>query len=134
MAPAIKEEQHVDENKDVMDVDEETSEVEEQEESDEEMDEEPDLAVSADKIEIRIYHIFISIIVMFSPDVDFCGYSIPHPSVAKMNVRIQTTEKTNAIEALKTGLSNLHELVSHVRDAYAEDLEKANYVEFEEIA
>lgn len=25
-----------------------------------------------------------------SPDVEFCGYSIPHPSEAKMNVRIQT--------------------------------------------
>ncbi len=27
---------------------------------------------------------------MFSPEVEFCGYSIPHPSEAKMNVRIQT--------------------------------------------
>ncbi len=26
----------------------------------------------------------------YSPDVEFCGYSIPHPSEAKMNVRIQT--------------------------------------------
>ena len=25
-----------------------------------------------------------------SPDVEFCGYSIPHPSEAKMNLRIQT--------------------------------------------
>ena len=25
-----------------------------------------------------------------SPSVEFCGYSIPHPSEAKMNVRIQT--------------------------------------------
>jgi DNA-directed RNA polymerase I and III subunit RPAC2 len=25
-----------------------------------------------------------------SPEVEFCGYSIPHPSEAKMNVRIQT--------------------------------------------
>lgn len=59
MAPAIKKEDEkpvaVDQE-DQMDVDE-TSEVEEQEEeeeenSDEEMDEEPDLVVSADKIEI----------------------------------------------------------------------------------
>jgi DNA-directed RNA polymerase I and III subunit RPAC2 len=28
-----------------------------------------------------------------SSQVDFCGYSIPHPSEAKMNVRIQTTGK-----------------------------------------
>ncbi|RUS18097.1 hypothetical protein BC937DRAFT_89150, partial [Endogone sp. FLAS-F59071] len=25
------------------------------------------------------------------PEVDYCGYSIPHPSEAKMNIRIQTT-------------------------------------------
>ena len=25
-----------------------------------------------------------------SPDVEFCGYSIPHPSEDKMNIRIQT--------------------------------------------
>jgi DNA-directed RNA polymerase I and III subunit RPAC2 len=28
--------------------------------------------------------------VVLSPDVEFCGYSIPHPSEAKMNLRIQT--------------------------------------------
>jgi DNA-directed RNA polymerases I and III subunit RPAC2 len=25
-----------------------------------------------------------------SPDVEFCAYSIPHPSEPKMNIRIQT--------------------------------------------
>ncbi|KAL4941428.1 DNA-directed RNA polymerase [Aspergillus oleicola] len=28
--------------------------------------------------------------IMKNPDVEFCGYTIPHPSEAKMNVRIQT--------------------------------------------
>jgi hypothetical protein len=28
--------------------------------------------------------------MLYSPDVEFCGYSIPHPSEAKMNLRIQT--------------------------------------------
>lgn len=27
---------------------------------------------------------------MISPDVELCGYSIPHPSETKMNIRIQT--------------------------------------------
>jgi DNA-directed RNA polymerase subunit L len=27
---------------------------------------------------------------IYSPDVEFCGYSIPHPSEAVMNLRIQT--------------------------------------------
>ncbi|KAI9797522.1 MAG: RNA polymerase subunit AC19 [Piccolia ochrophora] len=42
-----------------------------------------------------------------SPDVEFCGYSIPHPSEAKMNVRIQTYDGTTAIDALEKGLSDL---------------------------
>jgi len=29
-------------------------------------------------------------IIMRNPEVEFCGYSIPHPSEAKMNIRIQT--------------------------------------------
>jgi len=28
-----------------------------------------------------------------SPDVEFCGYSIPHPSEPKLNLRIQTYGK-----------------------------------------
>ena len=29
-------------------------------------------------------------LLFFSPDVEFCGYSIPHPSEKKVNLRIQT--------------------------------------------
>jgi DNA-directed RNA polymerase I and III subunit RPAC2 len=29
-------------------------------------------------------------IIMKNPDVEFCGYSIPHPSEDLMNIRIQT--------------------------------------------
>lgn len=37
----------------------------------------------------------------YSRDVDFCGYSIPHPSEAKMNVRIQTTGKNICVHYFK---------------------------------
>jgi DNA-directed RNA polymerase subunit L len=30
-------------------------------------------------------------VLQISPDVEFCAYAIPHPSEAKMNIRIQTT-------------------------------------------
>lgn len=30
------------------------------------------------------------IYAIYSPDVEFCGYSIPHPSESKLNIRIQT--------------------------------------------
>ncbi|EZF25817.1 hypothetical protein H112_01848 [Trichophyton rubrum D6] len=29
-------------------------------------------------------------VIMKNPDVEFCGYTMPHPSEAKMNLRIQT--------------------------------------------
>lgn len=43
-------------------------------------------------------------------------------------------ENTTAIDALKTGLGDLLDMVSHIRDSYAADLAKKEYVEFEEIA
>lgn len=36
------------------------------------------------------YWLYDVLIIVLSPDVEFCGYSIPHPSEPKMNVRIQT--------------------------------------------
>ncbi|KAI8140210.1 DNA-directed RNA polymerase [Fennellomyces sp. T-0311] len=62
-----------------------------------------------------------------NPEVDFCGYSIPHPSEAKMHMRIQTTNKTTAIEALTTGLDSLNELCKVVLEAYEADLAKGDY-------
>jgi len=32
-----------------------------------------------------------------SPEVEYCGYSIPHPSEDRLNIRIQTTGKVNNI-------------------------------------
>ena len=29
-------------------------------------------------------------ISLFSPDVSFCGYTVPHPSENKINLRVQT--------------------------------------------
>jgi len=67
-------------------------------------------------------------IIMKNPEVEFCGYSIPHPSEAKMNVRIQTYEGTTAFEALGKGFDDLMDLCDVVvakftaaRDEYAND-------------
>ncbi|KAF5021413.1 hypothetical protein F66182_6538 [Fusarium sp. NRRL 66182] len=63
-------------------------------------------------------------IVMKNPDVEFCAYSIPHPSEPKMNIRIQTYSGT-AVDALKKGLSDIQQVCDVVaeefwtkRDAY----------------
>ena len=69
--------------------------------------------------------------------MEFCGYSIPHPSEAKMNVRIQTyglfaqahgkesdeltdaeTDGTTALEALERGLDDLIGLCDVVVDKF----------------
>ncbi|KAL7271683.1 RNA polymerase subunit AC19 [Rhizina undulata] len=57
-----------------------------------------------------------------SPEVEFCGYSIPHPSEAKMNIRIQIYpeywEKTKPFDALIKGLDDLADLCDHVTEAF----------------
>lgn len=56
-------------------------------------------------------------IIMKNPNVEFCGYSIPHPSEALMNVRIQTYEGT-ALDALEKGLQDLMDLCDVVAEKF----------------
>merc|ERR1712137_100246 len=46
-------------------------------------------------------------IIHKNPDVEFCGYSIPHPSEAKMNLRIQTYDSVSVYTVLEKGLEDL---------------------------
>ncbi|KAL8658205.1 MAG: hypothetical protein Q9226_001173 [Calogaya cf. arnoldii] len=48
--------------------------------------------------------------IMKNPEVELCGYSIPHPSEAKMNLRIQTYEGTTVYDALEKGFDDLMDL------------------------
>ncbi|QKX60041.1 uncharacterized protein TRUGW13939_07183 [Talaromyces rugulosus] len=57
-------------------------------------------------------------VIMKNPAVEFCGYTIPHPSEAKMNLRIQTYENTTAVEALEKGLDDLMDLCDVVTDKF----------------
>ncbi|KAI3398289.1 hypothetical protein diail_9627 [Diaporthe ilicicola] len=57
-------------------------------------------------------------IIMKNPDVEFCAYAIPHPSEAKMNMRIQTYEDTTAIDALKKGLKDLQDMCDVVAEKF----------------
>eukprot|EP00049_Salpingoeca_infusionum_P025364 m.18848 g.18848 ORF g.18848 m.18848 type:complete len:155 (+) comp7953_c1_seq2:252-716(+) len=41
------------------------------------------------------------------PRVVFCGYSVPHPSDRKINVRVQTDGEHKAVDVLKDALENL---------------------------
>ncbi|WEW61956.1 RNA polymerase subunit AC19 [Emydomyces testavorans] len=57
-------------------------------------------------------------VIMRNPDVEFCGYTIPHPSEAKMNLRIQTYDATNVFEVLEKGLSDLMDLCDVVTEKF----------------
>jgi len=52
-------------------------------------------------------------------DVEFVGYSIPHPSESKMNLRLQTiTHDTN--DVLNEGLRTVQNLVKTLRASFVE--------------
>ncbi|ETI23045.1 hypothetical protein G647_04841 [Cladophialophora carrionii CBS 160.54] len=55
-----------------------------------------------------------------NPDVEFCGYTIPHPSETKMNIRIQTWEdtKTTATDALRKGLEDMIEACDVISEKF----------------
>lgn len=79
-----------------------------------------------------------------SPDVEFCAYSIPHPSEPKMNIRIQTYGKLSsscsmmsilltllfidgtAVNALKKGLSDLQDVCDVVAEKFWSERQSFN--------
>ncbi|KAL6454625.1 RPC19 DNA-directed RNA polymerases I and III subunit RPAC2 [Candida maltosa Xu316] len=66
-------------------------------------------------------------IIMKNPEVEFVGYSIPHPSENKLNFRIQTYGNITAVEALHQGLDNLSELCEVIEDKFDEAVKKRDY-------
>ncbi|RUS27680.1 DNA-directed RNA polymerase III subunit C19 [Jimgerdemannia flammicorona] len=71
--------------------------------------------------------------IMKNPEVDYCGYSIPHPSEAKMNIRVQTTDRTSAIEVMDKGLQDLIDLCTVVVDAFKAEVSNGDF-EYDEDA
>ena len=58
-----------------------------------------------------------------NPDVEFCGYSITHPSEHTVNLRLQTTGKgTN--EVLKDGLNNVQFMAEVSSRKFREELDR----------
>ena len=67
-------------------------------------------------------------VIMKNPEVEFCGYSIPHPSENKMNVRIQTYGNISSVEALHQGLDNLSELCTVIETKFSEKILAGGYL------
>ncbi|KAK9686809.1 RNA polymerase subunit AC19 [Basidiobolus ranarum] len=66
-------------------------------------------------------------VIMKNPDVNYCGYTIPHPSEAKLNIRIQTDDDTTAVDALQKGLDDLTDMCQHILDTFQGELDKGEF-------
>jgi DNA-directed RNA polymerase I and III subunit RPAC2 len=60
--------------------------------------------------------------------VEFCGYSIPHPSEHKVHLRIQTKDGSSAIDAISRGLDNLIDASEHVITQFNKEIEGGDYL------
>ncbi|ETW01129.1 hypothetical protein H310_06739 [Aphanomyces invadans] len=60
--------------------------------------------------------------LMRNPDVNFAGYTIPHPSEPKMHVRVQTVPSKTANQAIRTALTDLKAVSQHVDKVFAKEL------------
>ncbi|XP_030044393.1 DNA-directed RNA polymerases I and III subunit RPAC2-like [Microcaecilia unicolor] len=56
--------------------------------------------------------------IMKNPEVEFCGYSITHPSESKINFRIQTRGGLPAVEPFRRGLTELMDVCQHVLNTF----------------
>ncbi|KAL5360899.1 DNA-directed RNA polymerase [Aspergillus floccosus] len=72
--------------------------------------------------------------IMKNPQVEFCGYTIPHPSETKMNLRIQTYDTTNAVEALEKGLDSLMDLCDVVTEKFTDARDAFNATEADKMS
>ncbi|KAK3812897.1 MAG: DNA-directed RNA polymerase III subunit C19 [Benniella sp.] len=69
--------------------------------------------------------------LMKNSEVDFASYSIPHPSETATNIRVQTSEKSTAVEAMLKGLDDLSNICRHVIHSVQVELAKGEF-EYEE--
>ncbi|XP_030377279.1 probable DNA-directed RNA polymerases I and III subunit RPAC2 [Scaptodrosophila lebanonensis] len=64
-------------------------------------------------------------IVARYPEVDFCGYTIPHPTENKLHFRIQSNRE-RAIDLLKRGLEDLEALCDHTIVTFEKEMNTFN--------
>uniref|UniRef100_A0A6J0V076 DNA-directed RNA polymerases I and III subunit RPAC2 n=1 Tax=Pogona vitticeps TaxID=103695 RepID=A0A6J0V076_9SAUR len=61
--------------------------------------------------------------IMKDPEVEFCGYSITHPSESKINFRVQTKGGVPAVETFQKGLEELMGVCQHVLNTFEASIE-----------
>lgn len=68
-----------------------------------------------------------------SPDVEYCGYSAPHPSEPKIHLRVQMYEGLSAVDCLRRALSNLRDLYETIGAQYDRSLKTDKYVKEKDV-
>lgn len=58
-------------------------------------------------------------------DVEFCGYTVPHPDEATMHLRIQAVAGVRAVDVLKRGLQDLERVCDHTIETFEAAMEAA---------
>lgn len=59
-----------------------------------------------------------------SPNVEFCGYSIPHPTESVVNLRVQTTGGATSAAAVRQACGDLKQACQHVDAVFAKAVEQ----------
>lgn len=58
-----------------------------------------------------------------NPEVEFCGYSVPHPAEKKMKIRIQAQEGSNIINIMNQGLDNFATWCDNLSSAFTDGMQ-----------
>ncbi|KAF9078685.1 DNA-directed RNA polymerase [Rhodocollybia butyracea] len=71
-------------------------------------------------------------ILMKNPKVEFCGYSVPHPSEPNIQIRIQMYDNLSSLQALLKALDDLENLCNAIGEAYSESLQNGDFERWDE--
>lgn len=66
-------------------------------------------------------------VLMKNKAVELCGYSIPHPSDNKMNLRLQTYKKP-ATQVLHEAIAQLKEMAETIKTKFAQEEDRRGQV------
>nr|SVE70209.1 EOG090X0LBP [Eubosmina coregoni] len=62
----------------------------------------------------------LKMLLLKNPEVNFCGYTIPHPSEDKLHLRIEMLSNTSPADVLRKALEDLEKVCTHISDKFEE--------------
>ena len=65
-----------------------------------------------------------NMLLICSSNVQFCGYSMPHPSEARINVRVQTRQGIAATDAFREGCNTLVKMTDVISAAFEDAIKR----------